>query len=150
MTNLSGKTALVTGGSRGIGRASALALGKAGAQVLVHYNRAATEADAVVNQIRSDGGRAHAIAADLATAEGPQKLASDVRRIVEDRLDVLVANAGVSKLALIEEMNKSRISTACSRSTCGRLISSSSSSCGGIVTRTVFTGHYSPLRRHRI
>ena len=104
MTDLSGKTALVTGASRGIGRASALALAKAGARVLVHYGRAASEADAVVNQIKSDGGRAHAIAADLATAEGPQKLAFDVRRIVEDRLDVLVANAGVSKLALIEEM----------------------------------------------
>ena len=104
MTDLSGKTALVTGGSRGIGRASALALGRAGAQVLVHYNRAASEADAVVDQIKRDGGRAHAIAADLATAEGPQKLASDVRRILDDRLDVLVANAGILKLALIEEM----------------------------------------------
>jgi NAD(P)-dependent dehydrogenase (short-subunit alcohol dehydrogenase family) len=78
-----------------------LALGKAGAQVLVHYGRAASEADTVINQIKSDGGRAHAIAGDLATAEGPEKLAFDVRRIVEDRLDVLVANAGISKLALI-------------------------------------------------
>ena len=52
MTNLSGKTALVTGASRGIGRVSALALGKAGAQVLVHYGRAASEADTVVNQIK--------------------------------------------------------------------------------------------------
>jgi 3-oxoacyl-[acyl-carrier protein] reductase len=50
MTDLSDKTALVTGASRGIGGASALALGKAGAQVLVHYGRAASEADAVVNQ----------------------------------------------------------------------------------------------------
>jgi 3-oxoacyl-[acyl-carrier protein] reductase len=50
MTDLSDKTALVTGASRGNGGASALALGKAGAQVLVHYGRAASEADAVVNQ----------------------------------------------------------------------------------------------------
>ena len=50
--NLSGKTALVTGASRGIGRASALALGKAGAQVLVHYSRSAKEAEAVVAEIR--------------------------------------------------------------------------------------------------
>ncbi|MFZ0117613.1 MAG: SDR family NAD(P)-dependent oxidoreductase, partial [Xanthobacteraceae bacterium] len=67
-TNLSGKTTLVTGASRGVGRASALALRKAGAQVLVHYGRAASEADAVVDQIKGDGGRARAIAADLATA----------------------------------------------------------------------------------
>jgi 3-oxoacyl-[acyl-carrier protein] reductase len=104
MTNLSGKTALVTGASRGIGRATALVLGKVGARVLVHYCRAAREADAVVNQIKSEGGRANAIAADLATADGPQKLASDVRQIVEDRLDILLANAGISKLAPIEEM----------------------------------------------
>ena len=52
MTNLSGKTALVTGASRGIGRASALALAAAGAQVLVHYGRGATEADGVVAEIR--------------------------------------------------------------------------------------------------
>jgi 3-oxoacyl-[acyl-carrier protein] reductase len=71
MKNLPGETALVTGASRGIGCASTLALGKAGAQLLVHYGRAASEADAVVDQIKGDGGRARAIAADLATAEGP-------------------------------------------------------------------------------
>ena len=58
MSNLSGKTALVTGASRGIGRASALALAKAGAQVLVHYSNSEKEADAVVAEIRKAGGRA--------------------------------------------------------------------------------------------
>jgi NAD(P)-dependent dehydrogenase (short-subunit alcohol dehydrogenase family) len=61
MVNLSGKTALVTGASRGIGRASALALAQAGAQVLVHYGRGKTEAEGVVAEIRahvgSGGGR---------------------------------------------------------------------------------------------
>jgi 3-oxoacyl-[acyl-carrier protein] reductase len=52
MSKLSGKTALVTGASRGIGRASALALAAAGAQVLVHYGSGAKEADAVVAEIR--------------------------------------------------------------------------------------------------
>ncbi len=66
MTNsLSGKTALVTGASRGMGRAGALALAKAGAQVLVHYGRGADEAAAVVKEIRDAGGRADAIGADL-------------------------------------------------------------------------------------
>src|ERR1700735_5423210 len=103
MPSLSGKTALVTGASRGIGCASALALAAAGAQVLVHYGRGATEADGVVAEIRKAGGRADAVAADLAAADGPHKLAKLARNIVGDRLDILVANAGVSKSATIEE-----------------------------------------------
>src|SRR6201987_3729290 len=92
-SRLTGKTALVTGASRGIGRASALALAKAGAQVLVHYGRGAKEAEAVVAEIRKAAGRAAAIAADLAAPDGPHKLAKQVRAIVGDRLDILVANA---------------------------------------------------------
>jgi 3-oxoacyl-[acyl-carrier protein] reductase len=103
MSHLTGKTALVTGASRGIGRASALALARMGAQVLVHYGRGAEEADNVVAEIRKGGGRADAIAADLAAADGPHKLARQVRSVVGDRLDILVANAGVSKTATIEE-----------------------------------------------
>ncbi len=103
MTTLSGKTGLVTGASRGIGRASALALAKAGAQVLVHYGSGAKEAEAVVAQIRKAGGRADAIAADLAAPDGPHKLAKQVRAIVGDRLDILVANAGISRAATIED-----------------------------------------------
>jgi 3-oxoacyl-[acyl-carrier protein] reductase len=104
MPNLSGKTALVTGASRGMGRASALALAAAGAQVLVHYGRGAKDADGVVAEIRKGGGRADAIATDLATADGPGKLAKQARSIIGDRLDILVANAGISKAATIEEI----------------------------------------------
>jgi 3-oxoacyl-[acyl-carrier protein] reductase len=103
MYNLSGKTALVTGASRGMGRASAIALAASGAQVLVHYGRGAKEADGVVAEIRQAGGRADAVAADLAAADGPHKLAKIARDIVGDRLDILVANAGISKAASIEE-----------------------------------------------
>jgi NAD(P)-dependent dehydrogenase (short-subunit alcohol dehydrogenase family) len=103
MSNLSGKTALVTGASRGIGRASALALAKQGAQVLVHYGRAADEAESVVAEIRKTGGRAEALSADLAKPDAPHKLAKDVRAIVGERLDILVANAGISKAAKIED-----------------------------------------------
>jgi NAD(P)-dependent dehydrogenase (short-subunit alcohol dehydrogenase family) len=103
MAVLSGKTALVTGGSRGIGRAAALALGKAGAQVLVHYGSAAKDAEAVVALIRQSGGRADAVAADLAAPDGPHKLAKQVRGIVGERLDILVANAGISRPATIEQ-----------------------------------------------
>jgi 3-oxoacyl-[acyl-carrier protein] reductase len=103
MTTLSGKTALVTGASRGIGRASALALAAAGAQVLVHYGRGANEAEAVAGEIRKAGGRADIVAADLASADGPHSLARQARAIIGDRLDILVANAGVSKAATIED-----------------------------------------------
>ena len=105
MTKLNGKTALVTGASRGIGRASALALANQGAQVLVHYGQAKAEADAVVAEIRAAGGRAEALAADLGAPDGAHKLAREVRAIVGDRLDILVANAGISKAAAIEELS---------------------------------------------
>src|ERR1700722_1963038 len=103
MGTLTGKTALVAGGSRGIGRATALALAAAGAHVLVHYGRASSEADAVVAKIRDSGGRADAVSGDMAAADGPHRLAKLVREKVGDRLDILVANAGISKSATIEE-----------------------------------------------
>jgi NAD(P)-dependent dehydrogenase (short-subunit alcohol dehydrogenase family) len=102
MTNLSGKTALVTGASRGIGRASALALAKAGARIVVHYGSAANEAEAVVAEITKAGGRADAVGADLSAPDGPHKLARQVRALVGDRLDIVVANAGITKSATIE------------------------------------------------
>jgi 3-oxoacyl-[acyl-carrier protein] reductase len=103
MTDLSGKTALVTGASRGMGRAAALALSKAGAQVLVHYSTGAKEAEAVVAEIRKTGTRADAIQADLSAPDGAHNLADKVRSIVGGRLDILVANAGVAKAATIED-----------------------------------------------
>ena len=85
MKKLSGKTALVTGASRGMGRASALALACAGAQVLVHYSSGVKEAEAVVAEIRKAGGRADAVAADLAKPDGPHKLARQVRAPIRAR-----------------------------------------------------------------
>jgi 3-oxoacyl-[acyl-carrier protein] reductase len=103
MTTLTGKTALVTGGSRGIGRASALALGQAGARVLVHYGNSRKEADAVVEEIRQAGGKADTVQSDLSKADGPHALAKQVRAMIGDRLDILLANAGVAKSVVIEE-----------------------------------------------
>jgi NAD(P)-dependent dehydrogenase (short-subunit alcohol dehydrogenase family) len=103
MKDCNGKTALVTGASRGIGRATALALARAGAQVLVHYGRGADEAKAVVQEIRDAGGRAEALGADLSSPNGPHDLARQVRAIVGDRLDILVANAGTALSATIED-----------------------------------------------
>jgi 3-oxoacyl-[acyl-carrier protein] reductase len=103
MNTLNGKTALVTGASRGIGRASALALAQSGAQLLVHYSSNEKEADAVVAEIRKGGGKAEKVSADLRKPDGAHTLAKQVRAIVGDRLDILVANAGISKAATIEE-----------------------------------------------
>jgi NAD(P)-dependent dehydrogenase (short-subunit alcohol dehydrogenase family) len=103
MASLTNKTALVTGASRGIGRATASALAAAGAHVLVHYGRSAQEAESLVASIRSKGGRADSIQADLATSDGPGLLATKVRSLVSERLDVLVLNAGISKAATIKD-----------------------------------------------
>ena len=103
MTTLQSKTVLVTGASRGIGRATAVALAEAGAHVLAHYGRSAQEAESLLAGIRSQGGSAHAIRADLGTPEGATLLAKEVRSIVGERLDVLVLNAGISKASRIAD-----------------------------------------------
>ncbi len=103
MATLQDKTALVTGASRGIGRATAAALARAGAHVLVHYGHSAQEAESLVSEIQAKGERADAISADLGTPNGAALLAEQVRSIIGDRLDVLVSNAGVSKSALIAD-----------------------------------------------
>jgi 3-oxoacyl-[acyl-carrier protein] reductase len=103
MTNTYKKIALVTGASRGIGRATALALANAGVRVIIHYGRSASEAESLRNQIRGAGGNADTISADLAAPDGAAKLAEQVRDILGEKLDILVANAGVSKAAPIED-----------------------------------------------
>jgi 3-oxoacyl-[acyl-carrier protein] reductase len=103
MMTLQNKTALVTGASRGIGRAIASVLAEAGAHVLVHYGRSKQEAESLVVEIQRKGGRADAITADLGTADGAALLAKHARSVVGDRLDVLVLNAGISKSARIAD-----------------------------------------------
>jgi 3-oxoacyl-[acyl-carrier protein] reductase len=71
--------------------------------VLVHYGRGAAEAETVVREIRDSGGNANAVAGDMAAADGPHRLAVEARRIVGDRLDILVANAGIASAATIED-----------------------------------------------
>jgi len=103
MKRFDGKTALVTGASRGIGRAIALALAHDGAHTLVHCNEGRQNADEVVAAIRASGGRAHLAVADLAAREGPAELVAQVREVFGVKLDILVTNAGVAVSAPIAE-----------------------------------------------
>jgi 3-oxoacyl-[acyl-carrier protein] reductase len=93
---LAGRTALVTGGSRGIGRAACLGLASAGAAVAVHYGSDATAAAGVVAEIEADGGRAVAVGADLTRPELVGPLLDEVAGFAgEGGLGVLVNNAGI-------------------------------------------------------
>ena len=93
--DLSRRTALVTGASRGIGRAIALALAECGAAVVVNYRTRADEADAVVERIHAAGGRAIAVSADVSLGAD---VASLVERAARDLgpIDVLINNAGIA------------------------------------------------------
>ncbi len=94
MIDLAGRTALVTGGSRGIGRATALLLARAGADVALTYHSKAAEAEAVCGEIRRLGRRAVATGGDLADPDVVSAMAEAVGRAF-GRLDCFVANAGI-------------------------------------------------------
>jgi 3-oxoacyl-[acyl-carrier protein] reductase len=95
MFDLSGKVALVTGGSRGIGRAACEALARQGAHVIVNYVSNESSARAVADAIVSAGGKAEIVQFDVADGEASERaIAELVKR--HGRLDVLVASAGIS------------------------------------------------------
>ena len=102
---LANKTALVTGASRGIGRATALELAKAGAEVAVNYagNRAAAEE--VLAQIQAAGGQAFMVQADVGDAAAVDAM---VKSVVEQfgSIDILVNNAGITRDNLIMRMKE--------------------------------------------
>ena len=93
----SGKTVLVTGGSRGIGRATALRLGSEGARVGVNFVTRRDKADEVVNEIAASGGSAIAVQADVTSAEDVQRMVEETRAAFGP-IDMLVHSAGLSIL----------------------------------------------------
>ena len=95
--------ALVTGASRGIGRAIALELGRFGATVVVNYSSSAEAAESVVAEIPAAGGRAWSVQADVADEEQTEAMVKTVLER-ESRLDVLVNNAGITRDGLLMRM----------------------------------------------
>lgn len=103
MTALTEQVAVVTGASRGIGKATALALAATGMKVVVNYAQSSTAADAVVSQIITNGGEAIAVQANVAKAEEVEQL---IKTTLDKfgRIDVLVNNAGITKDTLLLRM----------------------------------------------
>lgn len=103
--SLHGHTALVTGGSRGIGAAIVRSLAQAGAAVAVNYRERAGEANALVNAISEAGGRAVAIAADVSQSDAVARM---VQRVKSDLgpIDILINNAGIAITRRIEDLSE--------------------------------------------
>src|SRR5690349_331134 len=105
MSSLSGRVALVTGGSRGIGRGIALALAQAGCDVAVNYVTHQSDANAVVEAIRGLGRRAHAVQADVSTGAGAAALVAATTTQL-GAVDILVNNAGGMVIESIDQMSE--------------------------------------------
>ncbi len=103
MGKLDNKVALVTGGSRGIGKAIALLLAKEGAKVGLNYNRSADEANAVADQIRALGSEAFVAQADVSDATAARGL---VKQVLEHfgTIDILVNNAGITRDSFFKKL----------------------------------------------
>jgi 3-oxoacyl-[acyl-carrier protein] reductase len=105
MAVLKGRVALVTGGSRGIGRAIAISLAEAGAAVAVNYVTKAAEAKAVVATIHKQGGRAIEVGADVSKAAAVKGMVTGVERELGP-IDVLINNAGIALNRSIDDLTE--------------------------------------------
>ena len=103
MTRFTGQVALITGASRGIGRAIALQLASEGANVIVNYNRSAELAEQVVQEIREMGREAYAFQADVADEMAVRRLVRFTETKFQ-RVDVLIVNAGIARDQLAASM----------------------------------------------
>ena len=103
--NLTGKIALVTGASRGIGRQIALTLAGYGATVIVNYNGSAAKAEEVVNEITANGGMAESMQCSVSDFEKSKEMIDGIVKKY-GRLDILVNNAGITKDNLIMKMSE--------------------------------------------
>lgn len=104
-TQLSGKTALVTGGARGIGAAISRALAREGATVLVNYSRSVAAARGLVAEIAAAGGTAHSLQADVGDPAAVRSMFEQIDQQHRGRIDVLVNNAGIAVSAPLDEFS---------------------------------------------
>jgi len=102
---LSGRVALVTGGSRGIGRAIALALARAGADVAVNFRSRKADADEVCARIREMGRRSVAVQGNVASAADVERMVTEVRREL-GAIRILVNNAGIAQTRSLDEITE--------------------------------------------
>ena len=105
-TDFRGKRALVTGASRGIGRAIAIALGRSGVEVAVNYRTQQPAAEQTVESIAQAGGRAWAVQADVSAGAEVRRMFETVGARFDDRLDYLINNAGEVQRVTLEEMTE--------------------------------------------
>ena len=100
---LEGQTAIVTGASRGIGKAIAIFLAKEGAEVIINYSSSLENANKVVSEINSFGGKAYPLQADISNETSVNEL---IKKVLEknNKIDVLVNNAGITKDGLLMRM----------------------------------------------
>jgi NAD(P)-dependent dehydrogenase (short-subunit alcohol dehydrogenase family) len=108
VTDWPGRVCLVTGASRGIGRATAIALGRRGATVAVNYHRDQRMAESAVRLVEAAGGRAFAVQADIGEPVDVRRLFTEIERR-EGRLDVLVCNAAASSFKAIADTHAGNI-----------------------------------------
>ncbi|GAA0771392.1 3-oxoacyl-[acyl-carrier-protein] reductase [Clostridium subterminale] len=100
-----GKNVVVTGGSRGIGRAIALEFGKKGANVVINYVSSDTEAEKVAEEIKNLGGNAILVKGDVSSFEEGKKLIDETVKVF-GTIDILINNAGITKDGLIMRMKE--------------------------------------------
>ena len=103
-----GPVCVVTGGSRGLGRSIALALGGAGCRVVVNYASSAAAAEAVVEEIKGLGGDGIAVQADMSSTEGIKSLFTATADAFDEPVGVLVNNAGITRDTLAMRMKESQ------------------------------------------
>ena len=105
MGKLTGKTAVVTGASKGIGAGIALALAKEGANVVVNYARAKDDADKVAKQINQNGSKAITVQADVSKKADVDKLFAEATKAF-GKIDILVNNAGIYEFATLDQVTE--------------------------------------------